>query len=66
MSRDLILGKTARDWTLGADRLSDPVLPPVPPTANPAAEALRKIMDLPVAIQKSGKGAIVSTSWKWG
>jgi hypothetical protein len=66
MSKDIILGKSPRDWSRGYDLLADPVTAPAP--ASVAAKALRQAMnfDSSMKIRPAGRGVMATKVWKWG
>jgi hypothetical protein len=67
MAFDLIFGKTRRSWSRSQELTTMPSLPAVGPTPTKIDDALsRAIAANPLAVEKQGKGAIVSKKWGWG
>ncbi len=69
MAFDLFLGLRKRNWAREPNRLLTVPVPSVAAIEKPGERALReaKAFDSQVKVRPAaGRGAVISTRWKWG
>jgi hypothetical protein len=68
MAFDIFFGKTRRSWSRSNELTSIPAMPAIAATPSKTTDALNLVLatDKRVTVRPRGKGAVISTKWKWG
>jgi hypothetical protein len=65
MSLDLFFGNTKRNWSRTRELTNLPALPSLVPTPNIVDESRQAAIATARVVHPRGKGAVVTTTWKW-